>query len=156
MIPLLGPCSMTAAAEDSISLRFRHTLGDIGPFQVEPSSSIQSVKEELFSRWPTGACRACCSTCPTTAAVQRGRFGMMEPACTSQPHLTGHRVDQPACSQPAEGHPHTRHTPVVSVLPLHAEGPLSKESPTSSADLRLLCSGQFLDNAKTLKGAVTS
>jgi hypothetical protein len=33
-----------------------------------------------------------------------------------------------------------------------AEGPLSKESPASAADLRLLCSGQFLDNAKTLKG----
>jgi hypothetical protein len=71
-------------AEDSISLRFRHTLGDIGPFQVEPASSIASVKEELFTRWPT-------------------------------------------------------------------EGPLSKENPTSAADLRLLCSGQFLDNAKTLK-----
>lgn len=36
----------------------------------------------------------------------------------------------------------------------HAEGPLSKENPTSAADLRLLCSGQFLDNAKTLKGRI--
>jgi hypothetical protein len=34
----------------------------------------------------------------------------------------------------------------------HAEGPLSKESPSAAAELRLLCSGQFLDNAKTLKG----
>lgn len=32
-----------------------------------------------------------------------------------------------------------------------AEGPLSKENPTSAADLRLLCAGKFLDNAKTLK-----
>lgn len=66
------------------SIRFRHTLGDIGPFQFEPSSSIQTVKDSLFTRWPT-------------------------------------------------------------------DGPLSKESPSSAADLRLLCSGQFLDNAKTLK-----
>jgi hypothetical protein len=73
---------MSEAAEYTI--RFRHTLGDIGPFQFESTSSVQSVKEELFSRWP-------------------------------------------------------------------AEGPLSKESPTSAADLRILCSGQFLDNAKALK-----
>lgn len=32
------------------------------------------------------------------------------------------------------------------------DGPLAKESPSSPADLRILCSGQFLDNSKTLKG----
>lgn len=31
-----------------------------------------------------------------------------------------------------------------------AEGPLSKENPTSAADLRILCAGKFLDNGKTL------
>lgn len=31
------------------------------------------------------------------------------------------------------------------------EGPLSKENPTSPADLRILCAGKFLDNSKTLK-----
>ncbi|KAF6262975.1 ubiquitin-2 like Rad60 SUMO-like-domain-containing protein [Scenedesmus sp. NREL 46B-D3] len=31
------------------------------------------------------------------------------------------------------------------------DGPLVKECPSSAADLRLLCSGQFLDNSKTLK-----
>jgi hypothetical protein len=43
---------MSEAAEYTI--RFRHTLGDIGPFQFESTSSVQSVKEELFSRWPAG------------------------------------------------------------------------------------------------------
>jgi hypothetical protein len=69
-------------------------------------------------------------------------------------YLTGHRVGQSTPSPSAKGHTHTPRS-LVSVLLLHAEGPLSKESPTSSADLRLLCSGQFLDNAKTLKGAST-
>lgn len=36
------------------SIRFRHTLGDIGPFQFDSASSIQSVKDALFDRWPTG------------------------------------------------------------------------------------------------------
>ncbi|KAI8462906.1 MAG: ubiquitin-2 like Rad60 SUMO-like-domain-containing protein [Monoraphidium minutum] len=31
------------------------------------------------------------------------------------------------------------------------EGALSKENPTSAADLRLLCAGKFLENGKTLK-----
>lgn len=31
------------------------------------------------------------------------------------------------------------------------EGPLSKEHPTSAADLRLLCAGKFLENGRTLK-----
>ncbi|KIZ02597.1 Membrane-anchored ubiquitin-fold protein 3 [Monoraphidium neglectum] len=31
------------------------------------------------------------------------------------------------------------------------EGPLSKENPTTAADLRLLCAGKFLENSKTLK-----
>lgn len=38
-----------------MSLRFRHTLGDIGPFQVDTGASIANVKDELFSRWPAGA-----------------------------------------------------------------------------------------------------
>ena len=36
---------------------------------------------------------------------------------------------------------------------IHAEGPLSKENPSSAADLRILCAGKFLENGKTLKGA---
>jgi len=31
------------------------------------------------------------------------------------------------------------------------EGPLSKENPSSAADLRILCAGKFLDNAKILR-----
>lgn len=41
--------------EGGVSLRFRHTLGDIGPFQVDTGASIANVKDELFSRWPAGA-----------------------------------------------------------------------------------------------------
>ena len=36
------------------SIRFRHTLGDLGPFQFDPSTNIQSVKDQLFSGWPSG------------------------------------------------------------------------------------------------------
>lgn len=39
-------------------------------------------------------------------------------------------------------------------LPSRAEGPLSQENPQSSADLRLLCAGKFLDNNCTLKGGL--
>lgn len=65
-------------------LRFRHTLGDIGPLEFGSSSSIKAVKESLFRQWP-------------------------------------------------------------------ADGPLSKETPSAWEELRLLCSGQFLEDGKTLK-----
>ena len=42
---------------------------------------------------------------------------------------------------------------LLTLSPPSPEGPLSKENPTSAADLRLLCAGKFLDNGKTLKGA---
>ncbi|KAF8061934.1 MUB3 [Scenedesmus sp. PABB004] len=32
-----------------------------------------------------------------------------------------------------------------------SDGPLAKEAPSAASDLRILCSGQFLDNGKTLK-----
>ena len=39
--------------------------------------------------------------------------------------------------------------------PSSAEGPLSKENPSSAADLRILCAGKFLDNAKILRGTAS-
>jgi hypothetical protein len=39
---------------DELQIRFRHTLGDIGPFSFEDNSTVQSVKELVFSKWPTG------------------------------------------------------------------------------------------------------
>jgi hypothetical protein len=41
-------------AGDVTVLRFRHTLGDIGPLEFDNSTGVQSVKETLFSQWPTG------------------------------------------------------------------------------------------------------
>lgn len=39
-----------AAAE----VRFRHTAGDIGPFQFPLASPISALKDKLFAEWPTG------------------------------------------------------------------------------------------------------
>jgi hypothetical protein len=75
---------MGDSADAELSIKFRHILGDVGPFTFSDSASIQSVKETIFTRWPS-------------------------------------------------------------------DGPLAKESPSGPADLRILCSGQFLDNNKTLK-----
>jgi hypothetical protein len=41
-------------AADSVQLRFRSTLGDIGPFPFNDSVLIQAVKEKLLAEWPTG------------------------------------------------------------------------------------------------------
>lgn len=39
---------------EELQIRFRHTLGDVGPISFADSSSIASVKEIVFGRWPTG------------------------------------------------------------------------------------------------------
>eukprot|EP00878_Enallax_costatus_P002943 GHUV01003139.1.p1 GENE.GHUV01003139.1~~GHUV01003139.1.p1 ORF type:complete len:127 (+),score=12.29 GHUV01003139.1:262-642(+) len=75
---------MGDGAEAELQIKFRHVLGDVGPFTFHDSATIQSVKETIYTRWPS-------------------------------------------------------------------EGPLTKETPSSAADLRILCSGQFLDNTKCLK-----
>lgn len=95
----------------AIQLRLRHPNGDIGPFEVAESLTVQQVKETTFTQWPQGE-----SGSAKVRAVQCPR----------------------ASSE---------------LSPLPAEGPLSKENPTSAADLRILCAGKFLDNTKTLKGA---
>lgn len=41
-----------AAAEAVV--RFRHTLGDVGPFPFPLSSTISDLKAKLFEAWPTG------------------------------------------------------------------------------------------------------
>jgi len=37
---------------EQISLRFRHTQGDIGPLTVPLTSTVQALKERLFNTWP--------------------------------------------------------------------------------------------------------
>lgn len=37
---------------EELSIRFRHTQGDIGPLSVPATSTVQAVKERLFSSWP--------------------------------------------------------------------------------------------------------
>jgi hypothetical protein len=46
------------------------------------------------------------------------------------------------------------HVPTLLLLARTSEGVLSKDPPSSSADIRILCSGQYLDNVKTLRGAL--
>ena len=35
-------------------VRFRHTLGDLGPFQFSRASLIGALKDKLLQEWPTG------------------------------------------------------------------------------------------------------
>lgn len=50
-------CSGMTAAEAAV--RFRHTLGDVGPFQFPLSSPIGDLKAKLFEAWPTGESLPC-------------------------------------------------------------------------------------------------
>ena len=52
------------------------------------------------------------------------------------------------CLRTSHHNAHT-HTPTRTT-----DGPLSKENPSSAADLRILCAGKFLENARALKGAL--
>ena len=38
-----------------MDLRCRLTQGDVGPFSVARTLSVQGVKEQLLRRWPKGA-----------------------------------------------------------------------------------------------------
>ncbi|PNH06568.1 Membrane-anchored ubiquitin-fold protein 4 [Tetrabaena socialis] len=37
---------------DAISIRFRHSAGDLGPFPFSESVSVQTVKDKVFAEWP--------------------------------------------------------------------------------------------------------
>lgn len=104
---------MGDAADAELQIKFRHVLGDVGPFNFDDKATIQSVKETIFNKWPAG------------------RQGSLQSAVAV---LSWAALTLACC---------------------FAEGPLAKETPTSAADLRILCSGQFLDNSKTLKGGAT-
>lgn len=39
---------------DLVDVRFRHTQGDVGPFKVPASTSVQSLKDRLLIEWPKG------------------------------------------------------------------------------------------------------
>ena len=39
-----------------------------------------------------------------------------------------------------------------NMLPLPAEGPLTKETPATANDIKLIISGKFVENAKQLRG----
>ena len=53
--PRLRPRSSAPSREMSVDLRCRLTQGDIGPFTVARTLSVQGVKEQLLRRWPQGA-----------------------------------------------------------------------------------------------------
>lgn len=37
---------------EQLSVRFRHTQGDIGPLSVPVTSTVQALKDSLFGSWP--------------------------------------------------------------------------------------------------------
>ena len=137
------------AAGSSYSVRFRHTQGDVGPLQFAPSTSVGELKERLYREWPSGelgrawaiaqraprpagwggrasgACVGCCSSSGSSRGVRwgGGRRGMLPPPAP--------RRD-------------------VSALQPRAEGALGRDRPGSPSELRLICSGRFLDNGTTL------
>uniref|UniRef100_A0A061RHR7 Ubiquitin-fusion protein n=1 Tax=Tetraselmis sp. GSL018 TaxID=582737 RepID=A0A061RHR7_9CHLO len=43
---------MPAHNGETVSIRFRHTTGDIGPFSFSPSATILSLKERVCQEWP--------------------------------------------------------------------------------------------------------
>lgn len=46
---------MGDSADSELQIKFRHVLGDVGPFSFNDTATIQSVKETIFTRWPSGA-----------------------------------------------------------------------------------------------------
>ena len=106
----------------SVDLRCRLTQGDIGPFTVARTLSVQAVKEQLLRRWPQGA--------------------------GSQDAGTWWPARQLACVSLAWPTAALRQCAVCE----RAEGPLRAEQPGSSADLKLILGGKFLDNGDMLEG----
>lgn len=45
---------MGDSADTELSIKFRHVLGDVGPFNFSDTATIQNVKETIFNRWPSG------------------------------------------------------------------------------------------------------
>ncbi len=43
---------------EAVQVRFRHTAGDLGPFQFSESASVQSLKDRVFAEWPKGTQRS--------------------------------------------------------------------------------------------------
>lgn len=39
---------------EAVQVRFRHTAGDLGPFQFPETASVQSLKDRVFAEWPKG------------------------------------------------------------------------------------------------------
>lgn len=61
---------MGDGAEAELQIKFRHVLGDVGPFAFQDSASIQSVKETIYTRWPSGLHGHRCSSKHTSSDLQ--------------------------------------------------------------------------------------
>ena len=119
---------------DSLNIRFRHTQGDIGPLKLPSSTTVQAVKERLLSQWPKGELELAiqqedCLVAGSSSSVKKGRCKPRVSALPKRPKR-----------QSANGRLRT------------AEGPLSSEAPGSSADIKLILSGKFLENSETIEG----
>lgn len=135
---------------EEVSVRFRHTLGDIGPFQLATSSSVQSVKDIVFQGWPTGVLWCNLHDFQLEFELAWESRDMVRHCGTVTPHANSCSLGIVRLRSPAVPHIVLNH--ITHDLPVSTDGPLSKECPSSASDLRILCSGQFLENAKTLKG----
>lgn len=120
---------------NEVAVRFRHTCGvDSGPYPFPLAASISSLKEKLLAEWPAGKPgRVADRTSwvvllllPFVACATRGSrpcAGSSRRISYLPPLVAGtHRLDRTA------------------------EGPLAGERPASVAEIKLICSGKFLEN----------
>ena len=56
---------------NTLSLRFRHTQGDVGPLKFGSDTSVLGVKERLVTEWPTSELLAR-QSCPALNLDNRG------------------------------------------------------------------------------------
>lgn len=103
-------------------MRLRHTYaGDLGPYTLPDTTTVQQLKDKVFAEWPKGGWEG-----GLRAAMAGGR-GAGRRSTTPPDGMHA----RPACP---------------------ADGSWSKEPPSQAADIRLILSGKFLDNAQALKG----
>lgn len=61
LVPLSPPAQCVVlwgqGTRMTAEVRFRHTLGDVGPFQFSRASLIGALKDKLLQEWPSGMLR---------------------------------------------------------------------------------------------------
>lgn len=128
-------------AESLLWLKFRHVNGDIGPYEISSKASIASIKEKLCQGWPEGRIEFCfmISNTRPAALVDLYKTAALETAIGT--YLTSHLFF--SFTVPMSDSSHR--------LGL-ADGPLAKDKPATAAEIRLICSGKYIETTSNLKG----